>query len=115
MKEDCRLWDYQCLLTDVLAATSYNIIYQGINIVNWINPNKAFKSRSITGPAGGIRGKDHKLLRQLVRECSHREFFLSNRVLPQWNHLPSDVINAKNTNLFKNKLDKIIKLNPNFI
>lgn len=38
-------------------------------------------------------------------KCPERENFFKYRVIPLWNFLPQEVIQAKTTNLFKNRLD----------
>ena len=50
------------------------------------------------------RGHPYKL----VKQRSHldlRKCFFTNRIINQWNHLPSFVVTAENTNLFKSRLD----------
>ena len=46
-----------------------------------------------------------KLLKTVLKENT----FFSNRMVPVWNSLPEHIVNAKNTNEFKNLLDKFDK------
>ena len=47
--------------------------------------------------------------KQLVRNCTQRSNFFTNRVVNAWNSLPSEVIEQKTINGFKNKLDIFLK------
>ena len=40
-----------------------------------------------------------------------RKYFFINRVADQWNNLPNKVVSSTNLNMFKNRLDKIWKIN----
>ena len=54
---------------------------------------------------GATRGNDMKL--HVKYNCTNlRHHFFTNRIVPQWNSLPNDVIQAKDINGFKNLLDK---------
>ena len=90
----------------------YFKIYHGINKVNWINPIKLAPALSTAGPASGLRGSHLRIARQKVINCAPREHFLTNRIVDDWNNLPIDVVNARSTNAFKNKLDKFNKTRP---
>ena len=37
------------------------------------------------------------------------QYFFSNRVVNIWNGLPQEVVTARSTNMFKNKIDKLLK------
>ena len=37
------------------------------------------------------------------------QYFFSNRVVNIWNGLPQEVVTAQSTNMFKNKIDKLLK------
>ena len=67
------------------------------------------------GPASNIRGAKHRLVKNFTRDCTHRENFLSNRIVSAWNELPEVVINSKTINAFKNKLDAFLKSKTNNI
>ena len=58
-------------------------------------------SLSSIGPAANLRGPN----RQFTKN-NRREHFFSNRIVPHWNKLPSEAIEANNVNIFKNRIDK---------
>ena len=62
-------------------------------------------SLSAEGPAGATRGGEHRLVKQ-VTKLDHRANFLSNRVVNEWNKLPTEVVSSSTVNQFKNKLAK---------
>ena len=59
------------------------------------------------GPAGNIRGQKHRLVKQYTR-ISHREHFILNRVVDNWNRLPPEVLAATSKDNFKKKLDDFL-------
>ena len=61
-----------------------------------------FKSHSIT------RGHAQKYSREICK-YSPRHNFLTNRIVNEWNTLSREVIESKDVNEFKNKLDKEFK------
>ena len=44
------------------------------------------------------------LVRELVKNCSSRFYFLTNRIVNHWNQLLNELIEAKNINFYKTKL-----------
>ena len=52
------------------------------------------------------RGHQYKIMKQAAKKNPRANYF-SNRVINDWNNLPSDVIKAETTNNFKNKLDEM--------
>ena len=52
------------------------------------------------GSASKLRRQ--KLNRQFVKSCDQRNNFFTNRIIPNWNLLPLQAIEAKTTNQFKN-------------
>ena len=80
-----------------------------LNKVEYVAPNRAAPALNSTEPAANISGYAYRLERQAVKDCAQREFFFSNRMVPVRNSLPEHVVNAKNTNEFKNLLDKFDK------
>jgi hypothetical protein len=75
------------------------------NHINWHHTNSRVSSLGCQGPAGSIRGQNHRLSRQFTK-CSARENFFSNRVVETWNRLPTEVINSCSVNAFKNSYDR---------
>ena len=75
---------------------------KGLNIVNWHNINILTSSLRSTGPAINIRGAKHRLMRQIT-PVNARHHFILNRIVPEWNALPPEVIAVKSTNEFKNR------------
>ena len=53
------------------------------------------------------RNNDFKLFKNRVYTKQFQCFF-TNRVVNMWNKLPSEIVNADNTNVFKNKIDKFL-------
>ena len=86
-------------------------IANGINTIKWYHPNQYAPSSSANGPANNLRGHSQKLNRQFVRSCDQRNNFFTNRIIPNWNALPSQVIEAKTTNQFKNRIDNSTESN----
>ncbi|RNA05778.1 RNA-directed DNA polymerase from mobile element jockey-like, partial [Brachionus plicatilis] len=85
----------------------YFKIVNGLTQVNWHNPNKLCDSLSCSGPAGSIRGYQHRMSKQLTR-INQREHFILNRVVDNWNKLPPEVVKASSKNLFKKMVDEIV-------
>ena len=54
------------------------------------------------------RGNSLKLRRELVKNCTPRFNFLTNRVVENWNSLPEEIVKARNLNSFKAKIDGYI-------
>lgn len=54
-----------------------------------------------------LRGHRFKLCTSFSNNNPHK-YFLSNRVVSEWNKLPEEVVSAQNLNQFKNRLDKYI-------
>ena len=47
-----------------------------------------------------------KLIREKSKNCDQRFNFFTNRIVPNWHHLPNIVMQADTTNQFKERLDK---------
>ena len=76
------------------------------NYINFVEPIRYFDSIS--------RDRHNKRLhREAVKtgkvRCRH--YFLTNRVVEDWNSLTQEAIDSTNKNLFKNRIDKILKFN----
>ena len=83
----------------------YFKFYKGFNRISWFHTLAPQHSLYLDGPAGGIRGGNHRLTKQLTKVDS-RANFLSNRIVNDWNKLPTEVIESITINQFKNRLDK---------
>ena len=74
---------------------------QGFKIINKVNDVHVSLTLSNNSRT---RGHPYKL----VKQRSHldlRKYFFTNRIIDRWNQLPSFVVMAGNTNLFKSRLD----------
>jgi hypothetical protein len=83
----------------------YFKFYKGFNRISWFHTMVPQHSLRSEGPAGGIRGGNHRITRQLTK-IDARSNFLSNRIVNEWNKLPTEVVEAITINQFKNRLDK---------
>ena len=79
------------------------------NSINTINHYAPLTKTN--GPASNLRGHSQKLNRQFVRSCDQRNNFFTNRIIPNWNAPPSQAIEAKTTNQFKNGIDNSTESN----
>ena len=57
------------------------------------------------------RGHSKKIFKRGSR-LNIRKYFFTLRVATIWNELPEDIVNAKNTQAFKNALDNTGKITP---
>jgi hypothetical protein len=86
---------------------------KNINNIEWFHPINTTPTQNCSGPASSTR-QQNKLYRQLVKSCSTRYNFFTNRIIPEWNALPDHVKNASSVNGFKNSLDKHIQIRTKF-
>ena len=70
-----------------------------VNSENWLS--------SRTLEEGG-RNHQYRIRREIVKNCPARFNFLYNRVSNSWNSLKPFIVNSKNTNCFKNNIDKYL-------
>ena len=89
------------------AIQFYKFI-KNFNQANWHHVNAITDSINCNGPARSICGSTHRLRRQLIKNCP-RDYFFSNRVVPVWNVVPEEVVQANTINTFK------VEFNENFI
>jgi hypothetical protein len=82
------------------------------NHVNWYYDAKLMSSVNNEGPSGGVRGAKHRICSQLTK-CEARRNFLPNRVVNNWNALPTSIVTASSTNHFKNRLDNVVRNKKN--
>ena len=73
-------------------------IFNNINRINLLNPINLH-------PPGSTRCHGLRVKHDKPTKYKNRDFFLTNRITPLWNLLPSQVVNATNVNTFKNRLD----------
>ena len=55
-----------------------------------------------------LRGHNLKIIKKCTNKSKYHRFF-TNRVINQWNDLPSNIVNSKTINDFKNNFDKYNK------
>ena len=55
-----------------------------------------------------LRGHNFKIIKKFTNKTKYQKFF-TNRVINKWNNLPSDIVNSKSINEFKNKFDTLNK------
>jgi hypothetical protein len=67
-------------------------------------PIPSAPSLAVDGPAGGIRGHSARLWQPTAQHAARRNFF-THRVVPYWNRLPADVVNAPSVDCFKSRYD----------
>lgn len=72
-----------------------------MNNIDRINPRLFFELS--TGPS--TRGHGQKLIKKHAR-LSLRQSYFSQRVINDWNSLPTEVVNSPSLNAFKTRLDK---------
>jgi hypothetical protein len=107
-KERCKIWDIQPLEVrrirgDLIQKFKFN---KDLDSITWHTPIQTVDGRCDRGP---------QLRREIVKNCDPRHYFFNTRVANQWNALPSEIVNAASVNEFKNKLDKMIENNSNYL
>ena len=76
---------------------------------DYVDKNKWFSSAYVPEEGRGIQtrqSKDPLNLKVLVVKTEIYRNFFSTRCVNMWNEIPQDVKNAKNLNIFKNKLEE---------
>ena len=53
-----------------------------------------------------MRRGDNQFYLKLVKNCKEREFYFTNRVIPDWNALSNHAKEANSVNSFKARIDK---------
>ncbi|RNA27234.1 hypothetical protein BpHYR1_021676 [Brachionus plicatilis] len=89
---------FSTFITDNLKWDNHisNIIHKANFILDWFLHVVQCPSSFPTGSASSTRN-NNKLYRQLVKSCSNRHHFFTNRVIPYWNELPIE--NSLDTHL----------------
>ena len=75
--------------------------YKIFNHIDDIEPERLFR----LSPAASTRNTGNKIYIEYSR-TNTRKYSFSNRVAPAWNLLSSNIKEATNTNIFKNRLDQ---------
>ena len=95
-------------------------VYKLLNDIELVDNKclpKIASSRVGNGPASSTRGNSQKLQRDKFPAANKNNFgsgvtsrhnFFTNRVVPLWNSLPDEVIQAPTLNKFKAKLDNFM-------
>ena len=76
--------------------------YKILNRLVRIDPDELFVPGRIDHHT---RGHDQTIFKQHALKLTRRNAF-SQRIVKDWNELPSEVVNASSLNEFKNKLDE---------
>ena len=72
---------------------------ESVNFVNGLN----FSSSRLG--SYNLRRHNKTIHREKVKNCLPRFNFFTNRIVNEWNKLPEEIVNAKQINGFKAKLD----------
>ena len=107
-QERLKAFDLTTLYTRRLRGDliQYFKFIKNMNIISWHRV-----IQSVPSTSQNLRGAGHRIRRQFVKNCSQREAFFTNGVVPYWNDLPENVIQSLSINQFKNRLYKHIKTN----
>ncbi len=83
--------------------------YKIIKGIDKIDINKMFEL------VDGSKTRGHSLkIRKKHSRLDLRKYFFSNRIIDLWNALPQHVVEAKDTNAFKNSLDRCWTNQPTY-
>ena len=74
-------------------------IHHKLEVINW------FVSPSVSVSRISHRNS-YQLKREIVKNCKERYHFFTNRIVPHWNSLSDEIINAPSVDSFKIRLDK---------
>lgn len=80
------------------------LMYKIFNNLIDVNFEELFRS-SVSSERYNLRGHKHRLFLPKYSGSSPRHNFFTNRIIPLWNKLPSDLINSHNISIFKSKLN----------
>ena len=70
------------------------------------NPEIIILYRESNTNRTGLRGHRHTINIMYINS-NIKKHFLANRIAKLWNSLPHNIVESKNLNMFKNKLDKL--------
>ena len=105
MKDEQLYW-YQVLKTIRFRGDliQYFKLVRRIKLISWHRNNASV-------PSFNLRGASHRFRSKLVKNCSQRDNFFLNRIVPNWNDLPELVIQSLSVNQLKIRIHKHIKAN----
>ncbi|RNA17853.1 RNA-directed DNA polymerase from mobile element jockey-like [Brachionus plicatilis] len=83
-------------------------IQHGHDRVTFVNGDQKLASDGLDSPAGNTRTCHKAIERQLIRNCGVRYNFFTNRTAGNWNALDVETKCVTNTNIFKNRIDKLL-------
>ena len=78
-------------------------VYKILNGMDKLDPNRYF-----TRSEGNTRGHSCKMFKKSFN-LDIGKYRFSNRICLEWNSLSEDIVDAKNLNSFKDKLDRHLK------
>ena len=78
-------------------------ILNGFEVVNFRNESNLTRNKVYN-----LRRHNRCMVKENVKNCMQRYYFLTNRVVNMWNSLPQSVVDAKSVNSFKARLDEWI-------
>ena len=88
--------EHRRLIIDLV--TCYNIIHNNIIITR--------KNFFTFSTSTNLRGHPFRLSIPIIKNNTHRSFF-SVRIIRIWNALPTEIVTAKNINIFKSRLNQL--------
>lgn len=89
----------------MIDLTQQYRIINGIDIIEWYSKSPLAPSFNIDGPAGGLRGNNKRLEKEITQNENRLNFFI-NRVVTPWNALDNSIVNASNLKEFKSLCDR---------
>ena len=108
---ECRRMNYETRLKSIQLPTleyrrhrgdiiQYYKIHKNLNKVNWYTKQNISSHEYPT--------RHHNTITREINKSNIRFNFFKNRIVDQWNKIPSAIREAENTNAFKNNYDKLL-------
>ena len=83
-------------------------VFKIVNGFEGLREEQFFERKQVEEGACGTRRNSHALYKKRFR-LDVAKFSFSNRIINEWNRLPNKVIESRNVNAFKGKLDDYLK------
>ena len=83
-------------------------VFKIVNGFEGLREEQFFERKQVEEGACGTRRNSHALYKKRFR-LDVVKFSFSNRIINEWNRLPNKVIESRNVNAFKGKLDDYLK------